>query len=88
MKQLEDSCVVVLDGEIFQSDDFVAILTKENSDASIYFKTDAMTLGMAIKMVTRAFVQVMNDCTQEERDEITSILGSAFVTEEESDEQD
>lgn len=88
MKTLEDSCVVVMDGEVHQSGDFVAILSKDNSDASIFYNTDALTLGMAVKMVTRAFVQVMNDCTQEERDEVTDILGSAFIVEEEPDEQD
>lgn len=72
-------CTVIMDGNTTQSDDFVAILSKENGDAAIFYNTDALTLGMAVKMVARAFVECMHNCTEEERAEITDILGEAFV---------
>lgn len=72
-------CTVEMDGKVTQSDDFVAILSKENGDAAIFYNTDALTLGMAVKMVAKAFVECMDACTEEERAEITDILGSAFI---------
>ena len=75
-------CTVEMDGKTTQSDDFVAILSKENGDASIFYNTDALTLGMAMKMVARAFVECMNMCTEEERTEITEVLGAAFIADQ------
>lgn len=72
-------CTVEMDGKVTKSDDFVAILSKENGDAAIFYNTDALTLGMAMKMVARAFVECMDQCTEEERTEITDVLGSAFI---------
>lgn len=72
-------CTVEMDGKTTASDDFVAILSKENGDASIFYNTDALTLGMAMKMVARAFVECMDECTEQERAEITDVLGAAFV---------
>lgn len=76
-------CTVQMDGKTTTSDDFVAILSKENGDASIFYNTDALTLGMAMKMIARAFVECMNDCTEQERHEITGVLGAAFVADKE-----
>lgn len=73
------TCTVEMDGKTTISDDFVAILSKENGDASIFYNTDALTLGMAMKMVARAFVECMDKCPEKEREEITEILGAAFV---------
>lgn len=80
-------CAVTMDGKTTESDDFVAILSKENGDASILYNTDALTLGMAMKMVARAFVECMNDCSEDERHEITEVLGAAFIADAEKEEQ-
>jgi len=71
-------CTVKMDGKVMQSNDFVAILSRENGDASIYYNTDALTLGMAMKMVARAFVECLNKCDDSERDSVASILGPMF----------
>lgn len=80
------SCTVEMDGKTTTSDDFVAILSKENGDASIFYNTDALTLGMAMKMVARAFVECMDKCPEKEREEITEILGAAFVADKPEEE--
>lgn len=72
-------CEVTMDGRGYVSDDFVAILSKENGDASIFYNTDALTLGMAIKMISKQFVDSMHTLTEEERQEITEVLGEAYV---------
>lgn len=81
------SCTVEMDGKTTTSDDFVAILSKENGDASIFYNTDALTLGMAMKMVARAFVECMDKCPEKEREEITEILGAAFVADKPAEEE-
>ena len=72
-------CTVQIDGETHTSDDFVAVLSKENGDASIMYNTDALTLGMSLKMIARAFVQCMHECSEEERNEIAAILDTAEI---------
>lgn len=72
--KMETSCEVRMNGEGTKSDDFVAVLSMENGDAAIYVNTDALTLGMATKMVTRAFVESLTQCTEEERTEIADVL--------------
>lgn len=81
------TCTVEMDGKTTTSDDFVAILSKENGDASIFYNTDALTLGMAMKMVARAFVECMDKCPEKEREEITEILGAAFVANKPAEEE-
>ena len=74
-------CSVRMDGEFTESDDFVAILSRSNGDASIYYNTDALTLGMAMKMVAKEFVTCVSQCTLAEQQEIQAILGDAFILE-------
>lgn len=81
------TCTVEMDGKTTTSDDFVAILSKENGDASIFYNTDALTLGMAMKMVARAFVECMDKCPEKEREEIAEILGAAFVANKPAEEE-
>ena len=87
MAENKITCTVEMDGKTTTSDDFVAILSKENGDASIFYNTDALTLGMAMKMVARAFVECMDKCPEKEREEITEILGAAFVANKPAEEE-
>ena len=77
---MDPRCEVVMDGKGYVSDDFVAILAKENGDASIYYNTDALTLGMAMKMVAKHFVESMAMLSDEERESVEQILGDAFMS--------
>lgn len=81
----ETKAIVIMDGEEISSTDFVAVLAKENGDASISYNTDALTLGMALKMIAKEFVRCMNTCTEDERNEISGILGEAFIGDVEED---
>ena len=82
-----DTCSVVMDGEAHISNDFVAILSKKSGDTSIFYNTDALTLGLAIKMIAKQFVECLSHCSAEEQEEIRSILGDAFIGER-TNEQD
>jgi len=74
-------CKVLMDGKEHESDDFVCIMSRENGDASLFYNTDALTLGMAMKMVAKAFVDAMHQLTEEERQSIQEVLGDAYVVE-------
>lgn len=80
------SCTVEMDGKTHTSDDFVCVMTRENGDASLFYNTDALTLGMAMKMVARAFVETSSQLTEEERTEVTEVLGAAFVADKPEEE--
>lgn len=67
-------CTVVMDGNVYSSDEFVAILAKEDGNHSMFYRTDPLTLGIAIKMLTERFDAEMATCTEEERREICEVL--------------
>ncbi len=76
---LPDVCTVRMDGALHESDSFVAVLAKADGNAEIYFYADTLTVGMAMKMVTKAFTECMINCSEEEQKEIQSILGGAAI---------
>jgi hypothetical protein len=76
---LPDACTVRMDGALYESDDFVAILSKKNGDTSIFYNTDALTLGMAFKLVAKEFVKCVEQCSPSEQQEIKAILGNVHI---------
>ena len=71
-------CSVMMDGDIQVSDDFVAVLSKPDGGAAVFYNTDAMTLGMSIKLIAHAYLTLMQEVSEDEQSEIVSILGDAF----------
>lgn len=82
----EPLCMVIMEEEPVQSNDFVCVMARENGDASIFYNTDAITLGMAMKMVAKAFVDAMGQLSEEERTMVSDILGDAFFLERPQEE--
>lgn len=76
---MDPKCEVVMDGAREVSNDFVCVLSKENGDAAFFYNTDAITLGLTMKMVAKAFVESMARLSDEEQDMVTSVLGGDFV---------
>lgn len=81
-------CEVVMDGVGHVSDDFVCVMARENGDASIFYNTDALTLGMAMKMVAKAFVDAMGALPEEEKQMVSEILGESFILEKQQGEEE
>lgn len=77
--KLPDICTVRLEDELVQSDDFVAILAKEDGDVTIYYNTDALTLGLAFKLVLREFITCLHKCSEEEQELILDTLDLQFL---------
>jgi hypothetical protein len=78
---LPDTCIVRMDGALCESNDFVAILSKKDGDTAIFYNTDALTLGMAFKLVAKEFVKCVEQCSPSEQQEIEAILGNANILE-------
>ena len=74
-------CTVEMDGVTTKSDDFVTVLSKDTGDASIIYHTDALTLGMALRLVALSFVECLDKCSEEERATINEILGTSYPIE-------
>lgn len=87
--ELPDNCIVRVDGKLYEANDFITILSKENGDVAIWYCTDALTLGMAVKMVTNSFIDCLSKCSLEEQDMINAILNDTSILERsKNDEQD
>lgn len=78
---LPDNCIVRMDGALYESDDFVAILSKKDGDTSIFYNTDALTLGIAFKLVAKEFIKCVEQCSPSEQQEIEAILGNVNILE-------
>ena len=89
VKTLPDNCTIRMDGQLHESQDFVAVISRSNGDASIFYNTDALTLGMAVKLIAKEFVMCVSQLQPSEQAEIEAILGDAFVLERlrEADEE-
>ena len=81
MKQV--CCTVAMDGDVKQSTDFIAILHKSNGDASIMYNTDTLSIGMAVKMLAKVYVDALSKCSDDERREIEAIIGEALAFDKE-----
>ena len=57
--------------------DFIAVLGKDDGSASIYVNTDTLQLGLAIKMLTASFIDLLEKCSEEERMNIALVMNGA-----------
>lgn len=75
MEETDDSaCTVYMDGEAFQSDEFVTVLVDKDKGAHLFFNTDVLTLGQAIQMLARRYEQLMSECPEDVRTEVREAL--------------
>lgn len=77
--KLPDICTVRLEDELVQSDDFIALLAKEDGGVTIYYNTDALTLGLAFKIVLCEFISCLHKCSEEEQELILDALDLQFL---------
>lgn len=77
----EPTCTVVMDGEACGSNDFIAVLNMNDGESTVYYNTDALSLGMAAKMIIRQFNEALSKCSEDERKEINAILNGGALDE-------
>jgi dimeric dUTPase (all-alpha-NTP-PPase superfamily) len=67
-------CTVGMDGETYTGEDFIAIITKADGDHSMFYNTDPVTIGIAIKMLTERFDALMQEYSDDDRRAICEVL--------------
>lgn len=67
-------CSVSMNGESLDSSDFVAVLREVDGNHTIFYNTDAVTLGIAAKLTTDAFFKELNKLPVEQRAEVENYL--------------
>ena len=55
-----------------------------NVDAYIMYNTDALSIGMAVKMLAKVYVDALSKCSDDERREIEAALGEALAFDKEA----
>lgn len=63
------------DGTKEVSDNFIAIINRPDGTSGIFYNTDALSMGMGIKMMCRAYMDCISQCTPEEQKQVTKMLG-------------
>jgi len=81
-------CSVMMDGTVQVSDDFIVILANEEGNVSIFYNTDAMTMGMAVKMTSHEYIKLLKELRKEDQSEIVGVLGDEFALSSLLDEED
>lgn len=76
--ELPDTCMVHMDERLYDSADFITVLAKEDGKVSLYYNTDALTLGMALQMIAHVYTKEIAKVSAEDRREIEEVLGPAF----------
>ena len=75
------SCMVMMDGEVLQSNDFVALFPKETGGMSIMYHTDVLTLGFAVKVLLREYVEALSNESAENAEEVGKLLSMLDLVE-------
>lgn len=72
--QKKPTCTVTMDGEAITSSDFVAVVTHPDGDTEMLYNTDAVTLGLAIKMLSARYTELLNSYPEDVQNEIREVL--------------
>lgn len=67
-------CAVEMDGEAYTGSDFIAVINTPDGNHSLFYNTDPVTIGIAIKMLTERFDVIMQEYSEEDRREICEVL--------------
>lgn len=70
--------VIMEDGTVVTSDDFVVIVNNKDCDAQLYYNADAVTLGQAIQMISFAYTDQLSKMPAEQAQEVRDAL-RAFI---------
>ena len=70
-----NKCRIEINGDVRESEDFICVCADEEKGAVMYFNTDALTMGMAVQMITNAFRKAMDELSEEDQKEVFEALG-------------
>lgn len=72
----EPMCTIAMDGELHGSSDFVALTYSPNGEATLHYNTDAVSLGIAIKMIAQKYEEILSSYPIETQEEIREVLAN------------
>lgn len=78
--ELPDMCMVHLNDRVFDSKEFIAFIARNTGKVSMYYSTDVLTMGIALKMLASLFIAEMCKTPVQDRREVLDILGPSFNT--------
>jgi hypothetical protein len=73
-------CNIRIDDTLVESNDFIAVLYTEEGP-ELYYNTDALTVGLAVKLLMQELVELLRNCSTEELLEVSKELGMDFLQE-------
>lgn len=68
------TCTITMDGEVVDTNDFIAIINDADGETHLMYNTDPVTLGQAIQMLSARFEELMTSYPEETRNEIMEVL--------------
>lgn len=71
------NCQVSMDGEVYATDDFVAVLADKDGNHALWYNTDFITLSIAANLINEAMEKMLSEMTEEEIEELTAMLEEA-----------
>lgn len=76
MAKHTDMCRIVVDGMDYISNDYICILGHPDGDATFIYNTDAVTVGLALKVLNKVYYELLEAMSPEEREEVRKALKS------------
>lgn len=81
LREPEPSCMVMMDDTMESTNDFVAVLVKENGGMALRYYTDVLKLGLAAKLVAKRYAEMLNEMDEESRVDVESTIKTLTMEE-------
>ena len=81
LREPEPSCLVMMDDTMVSSNDFVAVLAKEDGGMALRYYTDALKMGIAANLLVRRYGEMLEELDEESRNEVESTLKDLIMEE-------
>lgn len=67
-------CIVEGGGKLYKAEDFVAFMYNPTTGLSMFYQTDALTMGTVMQMAAEQFAVMLQDLTVEEAEMVNAVL--------------
>lgn len=81
LREPEPNCMVMMDDTMESTNDFVAVLAKDDGGVALRYNTDALTMGMAAKILTERYHMMLDELDEEIQAEIKEIIRTTSMEE-------
>lgn len=81
LREPEPSCMVMMDDTMESTNDFVAVLAKDDGGVALRYNTDALTMGMAAKILNERYHRMLDELDEEIQAEIKDVVRTTSMEE-------